>query len=470
MPSSLARRRCGGAVEARRAAATRGRSWIALLVTVVLLGAAGFGLYQLGRHSRPAGRPPAAAPEAEKTYTCPMHPQIIRHEPGKCPICGMDLVLVEEPAGKTGGEESGIAGLGVVDIAPPKQQLMGVVTTSVRRQAVHRTVRAVGVVTADESRLTDVHTKVEGWIEKLYASQTGKMVRKGEPLLSIYSPELVSAQEEYLVALRSRERLANSPFPEVRRSGESLVAAARQRLRLWDIADGDVQRLEKTGEVRRSLTLWAPATGYIMEKEAVEGMRVMPEMTLFRLADLSRVWVEAEIYESDASLVSVGQNASLSLEARPGRLLRGRVSYVYPTVEEMTRTLKARLEFANPSLDLKPGMYANVEIEAPVGGDQLVIPEQAVVDTGTRKVVFVKEGEGRFAPREVTLGPRAAGYYPVLSGLGEGEQVVSSPNFLMDSESRFQAAAQAMKAGGGEHALQDPEGPLQGPRGAGHGQ
>jgi len=432
-------------------AAISGRSFITILVVVVLLCAAGFGLYQLGRHTGPASQTATAISAGEKTYTCPMHPQIIRHEPGKCPICGMDLVLVEEPTEKPGGAESGIPGLGVVEIDPRKQQLMGVVTTAVTRQPVHRTVRAVGLVTADESRLSDVHTKVEGWIEKLYADQTGKIVRRGEPLLTIYSPELVSAQEEYLVALRSRQRLAGSPFPEVRKSGESLVAAARQRLHLWDISDADIRRLEETEQVRRSLTLYAPATGYIMEKEAVAGMRVMPEMTLFRLADLSRVWVEAEIYESEAPIVAAGQTATLTLQARPGQPLTGQVSYIYPTVEAMTRTLRARLEFPNPNLELKPGMYADVEIKVPMGEEQLVIPEQAALDTGTRKVVFVKEGEGRFVPREVALGPRAAGYYPVLGGLTEGEQVVSSPNFLIDSESRFQAAAGAMTSGG-EHA------------------
>jgi len=280
---------------------------------------------------------------------------------------------------------------------------------------------------------------VEGWIEKLHANETGKLVRKGEPLLTIYSPELVSTQQEYLVALRSRERVAESPFPEVRQSAESLLDAARERLRLWDISENDLQHLEKTGQVRKTLTLYAPATGYIMDKEALEGMRVMPDMILFQLADLSRVWVEANVYEFEAPVVKVGQPAKLTLQAHPGQVFAGRVSYIYPTLEEMTRTLKARLEFANPGLGLKPGMYANVEIVAQAG-EELVIPEQAVVDTGTRRVVFVKQGEGTFVPREVTLGPRAVGYYPVLSGLEEGEQVVSSPNFLIDSESRFQAA------------------------------
>ena len=343
--------------------------------------------------------------------------------------------------------QSTVAGRGVIEISPEKQQLIGVVVSPVERCALSRAVRAVGLVVVDEGRLSDIHTKIEGWVEKLYANQTGKIVRKGQPLLTIYSPELVSTQQEYLVALRSRERVRESPFPEVRRSGDSMVAAARERLKLWDISDGEIAHLEKTGEVKKALTLHAPATGYVMEKMAVEGMRVLPEMTLYRLADLSRVWVEVEIYEYEAAAVKVGQQAALTLASYPGQTFRGRVTYIYPTVETMTRTLKARLEFENPGLLLKPGMYADVVTEAPAG-EELAIPEEAVLDSGTRKIVFVKEGEGTFAPREVTIGARATGYYPVLSGVKEGELVVSSPNFLIDSESRLQAAMQARRAGG----------------------
>ena len=376
-----------------------------------------------------------------------MHPQIVRDKPGNCPICGMKLVPVEKkPRTSEGSGEQG-----AVEIDPQKQQLIGVVTTAAARRRLERVVRTVGMVTVDESRLSHVHAKVEGWAEKLYANETGKLVRKGEPLLTIYSPELVSTQEEYLLALRSRERLAGSPFAEVRRSGESLLQAARQRLRLWDIAEQDIARLERTGEVRKTLTLYAPATGYIMDKMVVEGMRIMPEMTLYSLADLSRVWVEAQVYEFEAPLVKVGQRARLTLQSQPGRVLEGRVSYLYPTLEGMTRTLKARLEFENPGLDLKPEMYGDVEIMVP-GEEALAIPEQAVVDSGTRKVVFVKQGEGTFLPREVTVGARSAGYYPVLSGLQQGEQVVTSPSFLIDSESRLQAAMEGMAAGAGEHA------------------
>jgi RND family efflux transporter MFP subunit len=431
-----------------------GRAWVVLLVALVLV-AAGIGGYLAYRQRARASAPAA---KAGQLWTCPMHPQIIRDEPGNCPICGMALEPVPESARESaqaaaGETHKGIEGHGVVHIDPEHQQLIGVVTTTVSRRPLDRIVRTVGTVTVDESLLSDVHTKVEGWVEELYANQTGKLVRKGEPLLTIYSPELVSTQEEYLVAVRSRQRTANSPFPEVRSSGETLVAAARERLRLWDITDEQIARLERTGQVRKTLTLHAPSTGYVMEKMVVAGMRVMPEMSLYRLADLSRVWVDVAIYEYEAPLVSIGQRAELTLQSQPGAALRGRVTYIYPTVEAMTRTLKARLEFPNPGLLLKPDMYGDVQIMVPVA-EQLAIPEEAVIDTGTRKVVFVAMDEGTFVPREVTLGPRAAGYYPVLSGLEEGEKVVSGANFLIDSESRFQAAIEAMGKGGaaGEHA------------------
>lgn len=345
--------------------------------------------------------------------------------------------------------EAGVPGRAEVKITPERQQLIGVVTARVAPRRMEQAVRTVGVVQVDEELQSEVYSKVEGWIEKLYANQTGKMVRKGEPLLTIYSPDLVSAQEEYLVALRSRDRLAKSPFPEVQESGESLVAAARERLRLWDVGDQDVRRLEETGQVRKTLTLYSPNTGYILEKQVVAGSQVGMGMPLYKLAGLSRVWVDADIYEYEAPRVKVGQEARLTMDAHPGRALSGRVKYIYPTVETETRTLKARFEFSNPGLALKPGMFANVEILSPQG-EQLAIPEMAVIDTGTRKVVFVKVDEGTLVPREVTLGNRSAGYYPVIAGLKGGEEVVSSANFLVDSESQFRAAVEAMKAG---HAM-----------------
>ena len=423
----------------------RRRAWVWLIV-VLLAAAVGAGIYAWRLRGRASA--PAAA-EAKQLWTCPMHPSVIRSEPGQCPICGMDLVPLKQEQARV--EESGVEGHGIVQIDPEKQQLLGVRTVAVERRPVGRVVRTVGIVATDEARQSEVQSKVSGWVEKLYVDKTGDLVKRGQPLLTIYSPDLVSTQEEYLVALRARDRLKASPFAEVRESGESLVRRARERLRLWDISEREIEDLETTGKVRKALTLYAPAGGYVLEKHVVEGMQVGPGMSLYRLADLSRVWVEAAVYEFEAPLVKVGQQARLTLAAQPGRIFQGRVAYIYPTVEATTRTLKARLEYANPALVLKPGMYADVEIAVPME-TTLAIPVEAVLDSGARKVVFVEEKEGRFAPREVTLGPRAADYYPVLAGLEEGERIVASPNFLIDSESQFQAALEAMRPGASEHA------------------
>ena len=420
-------------------ASNRGRAWVALVVVLVVAAAIGFGGYRLYRSKAKSG-----TVKAVRLWTCPMHPSVIQDHPGNCPICGMKLVPLEESKPKV---QSQVEGHGVVDIATDKQQLIGVVTTKAEVRDLKTLIRAVGQVVVDEERLSDVHTKIDGWVEKLYVNKTGQVVRKGQPLLSIYSPDLVSTQEEYLVALRARQRAKDSPFPEVRQSGESVVAATRKRLELWDVTDAEIARLERTGVAKKALTLYAPATGYVMEKMVVEGMQVMPSMTLFRLADLSRVWVDVSVYEYEAPLVHLGEQAALALTAHSGREFVGRVTYIYPTVETTTRTLKARLEFENPGLELKPGMYGDVVIQSP-SGKALAVPEEAVLDSGTRKIVFVKQGEGTFVPREVTVGARAAGYYPVLSGLSAGEEVVSSPNFLIDSESRLQAAIQQKQQGG----------------------
>ena len=442
--------------------------WVLLLV---LIAAIAVGVWYL---RKPASRPaaPGRTTEVQEViYTCPMHPQIRRKGPGECPICGMKLVPTE-PGATTAAEAkptSGIPGQGVIEIDPRRQQLIGVVTVPVTKRKLDRAVRTVGDVTIDESRTYEVHTKVDGWVERLYTNQTGKIVRKGQPMLTIYSPDLVSTQQEYLVALRSQQRLANSPFPEVKKSGDSLLAATRERLRLWDIPDSAIRRLETTGEVRKTLTLFAPASGYIMEKMVTEGTMVTPAMTLLKLADLSRIWVEASVYEYEMPTIQVGQRAKLTLQAHPGTAFWGRVNYIYPTVESMTRSVKARLEFANPGLTLKPGMYGDVEIMVPTA-DQLAIPEQAMMDTGTRKLVFVKQGEGIFVPREVTVGPRADGYYPVVSGLHEGELIVASPTFLLDSESKLRAMTEGESMAGMKHeAKPEAAKPAAGGAHAGHG-
>jgi Cu(I)/Ag(I) efflux system membrane fusion protein len=305
-----------------------------------------------------------------------------------------------------------------------------------------KVIRTVGVVEQDETRVRHIHTKITGWIEDLHVDFTGKEVRRGAPLLSIYSPELVSTQEEYLLALRARERVSGSPFPEVAGSGESLLRSTRRRLELWDITEAEIRRLEETGEPKKDLTLYSPISGFVLHKTALEGMYVQPGTELFTIADLSEVWVHADVYEYELPLVAVGQEATLTLSYSPGELFHGRVDYVYPTLDAATRTAKVRFRFPNAGLDLKPQMYANVEIRVDLG-ERLAVPEEAILDTGRRQVAFIAEGDGWFAPREVKTGQKAEGLVEVLEGLAEGERVVTSGNFMIDSESRLEASITA---------------------------
>ncbi|HUT73356.1 MAG TPA: efflux RND transporter periplasmic adaptor subunit, partial [Armatimonadota bacterium] len=295
--------------------------------------------------------------------------------------------------------------------------------------------------------------KVGGWVEKLHVNFTGAQVRKGQPLLSIYSPELVATQEEYLLALRAQKRLQRSSFAEVAANGDSLLAATRRRLELWDIPESEIRRIERTGHPIKTITLYAPTSGFVMDKYVLEGQKVGSTTELMVVANLDQVWVQAEFYEEDAELVRVGDQAQLTVNAYPNQRWTGAIDYVYPAVDPQTRTLRARLRFRNPGLLLKPGMYANVAIERPLGM-QLTVPEEAILDSGTRQIVFLDRGDGHFEPRQVTPGRRADGRREILSGLAAGDLVVTSGNFLIDSESRLKSALSGM---GGASAPQPGE-------------
>jgi Cu(I)/Ag(I) efflux system membrane fusion protein len=346
-------------------------------------------------------------------------------------------------AGMSGME--GMSGMapGMVMVSPEKQQLMGVRIATVERRPMVRTVRTVGSITYDETKVTHVHSKIEGWIDKLYVNYTGKLVEKGQPLFTIYSPDLLATQQEYLLALKAKERLSTSSIPEVKSGAESLVEASKRRLALWDISEKQIRELQEKGEAQRTLALYAPHSGFVIKKEAFQGMRIMPDKELYTIADLSTVWVNVDIYESDIPFVRPGQRAAVTLSYDPGTTFNGKVSYSYPYVDEKTRTAKVRLELPNPGFRLKPDMYVNAEIKID-GGRQLAIPEEAVLDSGMRKIVFIDKGHGHFEPKEVKLGARMDGFYQVLSGLNEGERVASSSAFLLDSESRLAEAMGAM--------------------------
>jgi Cu(I)/Ag(I) efflux system membrane fusion protein len=348
-------------------------------------------------------------------------------------------------AGMEGMEGSGSSEMapGTIDVSPEKQQLVGIRTAKVELRSLVKKIRTVGIVTYDETKVAQVFTKVEGWIEKLFVNYTGKLVEKGQPLFSLYSPDLVATQEEYLLALQAKESLASSSLQEIRAGSVSLLEATRRRLSLWDISDEQIEELQRSRQLTKTLTFFSPSSGFVIKKDAVQGMKVMPDKELYTITDLSVVWVNADIYEFELANVRLGQRATIALSSFPGQTFSGKVSWIAPVVEEKTRTTKVRLEFANRDFKLKPEMYANVEIEVD-GGKKLAIPDEAVLDSGIRKIVFIDKGEGRYAPAEVKLGGKFDGYYEVLSGLSPGERIIASASFLLDSESRLKEAMGAM--------------------------
>ncbi|HEU5181122.1 MAG TPA: efflux RND transporter periplasmic adaptor subunit [Candidatus Polarisedimenticolia bacterium] len=457
-------------------------AWLILAVAV----AAGvfFGVRLLGPGERAAGDSDAVTRQPAKIrYHCPMHPTVITDHPGSCPICGMQMVPLEEQPPSSGGgaaqstpgkkvfyrssmnpsevsdrpgkdsmgmemerveveEDSGgeaVEGLATVHVPDRKRQLIGVRTEPVGPVRFVRTLQAVGRVTVDEARIHHLHTKVEGWVERLLVNATGERVRRGQTLLTIYSPELLATQEEHLLALRARQALGPDAPPDAIRRADGLLGSSRRRLLLYDLAPTLVDELERAGMPMKEVPFRSPIPGYVLQRNVTQGERITPDSNLLDIADLSRVWVLASVYEYEVPFVHVGQEATMSLAYQPGKTYRGRVDLIYPVLEASSRTVQVRLEFANPEMELKPEMFAEVRIEADLGS-RLAAPESAILSTGTRDLVFVEVGEGTFEPREVTLGVRMPDTAEVLAGLKEGERVVTSGNFLLDSESKLKAA------------------------------
>jgi Cu(I)/Ag(I) efflux system membrane fusion protein len=448
-------------------------------VAVVLILALLFGGTACRRDEHPAHAPsPGSA--AKDVWYCPMHPQVTADKPSKCPICQMDLVKREgaAPAGErkvlyyrnpmnpavrserpmkddmgmdyvpvygdeVGAAASAVPGRGAVDLSPERRQLLGVRSEPVRRHDVGGVIRTVGRVAIDETRVHHQHAKYEGFVERLYVDFTGAQVRRGQPLLALYSPELVASQEEYLVALRTERELAKSSLPAVNRGG-GLLDAAHRRLMRFDMTPAQIAQLERTGKPLETVDLHADMGGIVTRKMAFHGMQSTPGMTLFDIVDISRVWVLADVYEKDLAALRTGQGVDITLPHEPGRKWSGKVTFIAPTLEAATRTLKVRIEVPNPDDHLKPEMVADVALRT-AAASALVVPESALIRTGERTLVFVDRGDGRLEPREVQAGTRSGDLVAIASGVTEGERVVVSASFLLDSESSLRAAISGMR-------------------------
>lgn len=408
------------------------------LVVILLVAAAGGGYYLWKQKQAGKGTQQAKQGEQAKVlYTCAMHPFIIKDSPGTCPICGMTLIKKVEGT-QASAEE--LAMLGHVSLSPTQMVMANVATVEAKVMPLQKEINAVGMVQYDQARQAKVTAWVAGRIDKLNVNTVGAYVSKGKPVAELYSPDLVAAQQEYLLALKSREKLKNSPISSISFGGEGLVTSARQRLKLMGVRDDQIAGLEKAGEPNIRLPIYTPLSGVVIEKIAQEGQYVNAGDPLFSIADLSRVWVELELYENEFANIKLGQTVNILSQSYPGQTFRGRVAFVYPFLDPKTRTVKVRVELANPGLKLKPDMFVNATIRVPLGS-AVVVPVGAVMDTGTRQVVWVEMQPGMFEPREVKVGAREGSSIQILSGINAGDKVAASGGYLIDSEAQLKGSA-----------------------------
>jgi len=451
------------------------RAWLlpaaAALAGLLVGGAAVY----LASGSRGAPAPGAQVEKKGPRYQCPMHPTIIQDHPGDCPICGMQLVLMQgggasKPEHKivfyrspmdpkqtshvpkkdemgmdylpvyddeVKGGGATVEGLATVNIDPSRQQLIGLTTAEVKVGPVGGSWRTVGRVQVDPTGVRRINTKVGGYVERIFVDFVGKPIGKGQPLFSLYSPELLSAQNEYLLALQTRQAL--SAGGQLTGDGEALVGSARRKLQLWDVPEREIERLERSGEASKSLTFVSPISGVVTAKNVVEGSKIAAGDTPYEITDLGMVWVMADAYETDLAQVKLGMPATLTLQSYPNRVFKGRVAFMDPLLDPKTRTVKVHVHFPNPTLELKPEMYGEVVLHG-AEREGLTIPLDAVIHTGTKNVVFIDLGEGKFQPREVQLGDASGDQVEVVKGLEQAQKVVTRANFLVDSESRLRAS------------------------------
>jgi membrane fusion protein, copper/silver efflux system len=384
------------------------------------------------------GGPAAPAGAARKVlyYRDPKDPNYKSQQPALNPETGNELVPVY-------ADDISAMPVGTVQITPEKQQLIGVKYGQVERGGGSRTIRAVGKVAFDETRIQHIHTKVEGWIDQVFVDYTGQLVSKGQALMTVYSPDMLASQQELLLAAKATDTMKNNPLPSAFDQSVSLLQAARRRLELWDLGEAQINQVLKTGKPIKNITLYSPIAGYVTDRKAFPQLKVMPDTDLYTIVDLSHVWIMADVFEYEAPNIHVGETARVSLQALPGRTFNARIDYLQPQVDAMTRTLKVRLNMENPGLILKPDMYADVEFRMNIP-PMLTVPAEAVLDAGERKTVFVDRGNGYFEPRQVKTGERNGDRIQILSGLNGDERVVISGNFLIDSESQMKAAAGGM--------------------------
>ena len=432
------------------------------LVGLLLLAIAAFGYFVWFRTQ---SRSPIATEHAANEkgdYYCPMHPTYHSEKPGNCPICSMKLVKLEKPgapkanaadmtmapsppAGAAAPTSTPATQDNAIFVPPEKQQLIGMRSVAAEMGTLTKEIRIVGKVSYDETRVTHIHSKVSGYIEEVFADSVGKPVRAGEPLFTIYSPDLVATEQDYLLALRSRELLRTSTLASAAQGSENLIAAARERLRLWDVSDREIESLETGGKVKRAIAVYSPVTGVVTERAAYHhGTFVDPSKDLFTIVDLSRVWVLGELYETDLPFVRTGQTAEIEMPySGGGRRLRGLVDFIYPFLDPKSRTVQVRMEFANPALSLKPEMFTNITMSVAIAR-QILVPQDAVMDTGTEQYVFIDKGDGYIQPRKVKVGGEAGQKAGIEQGLKAGERVVTGANFVVDSESRLKGAFAGM--------------------------
>ena len=381
-------------------------------------------------------------------YVDPMHPAYKSDKPGVAPDCGMTLEPVyADEAGATGTSGQGAATsptlAGAINISPERQQMIGVKFATVELSGQARSIRSVGKVTYDETRVSHVHTRIDGWIEKVFVNFTGDFVKQGQPMLTIYSPEMLASQQELLLAARARDLMRDNPLASAAEHGNSLFEAARRRLELWQLKDDEIDQVLKTGQIIHSITVYAPASGFVSERKAFPNQKVTPDSDLYTITDLSRIWIVADVFESDITSIKVGDASYVSFPNGNTPPIGAKVTYIQPQVDPMTRTLKVRLDAPNPGLRMKPDMFVNVEFGI-AGARELVVPAEAVLDTGDRQTVFVDLGNGYLEPRQVVVGERYGDRVAITRGLKAGERVVSSGTFLIDSESQLKAAASGM--------------------------